>query len=180
MYEILLLAVALSIDAMVVSFTQGLIFKTQRVKLALTLAFWFGLFQAVMPLIGAFMTGLVYNYLVSVSKWIVCIVFICLGLKFIIEALRTDGNEQTLKSLSLPCILAFSVSTSIDALAAGVPLRLMNINLLIPVVLIGVVTFINSIIGFSMSGFLKNFNSKYIQIFGGLVLIGLGVKEIIF
>ena len=180
MYEILLLSVALSIDAMVVSFTQGLIFKTQRVKLALTLAFWFGLFQAVMPLIGAFMTGLVYNYLVSVSKWIVCIVFVCLGLKFIIEALRSEGNEQALKSLSLPCILAFAISTSIDALAAGVPLRLMNINLFIPVVLIGAVTFVNSIIGFSMSGFLKNFNSKYIQIFGGLVLIGLGVKEIIF
>ena len=179
MYEILLLAVALSVDAMVVCFTQGLIFKDARAKLAFTLAFWFGLFQALMPLIGAFMTGLVYDYLVGISKWIVFIVFLCLGIKFIIEALRTSA-EQTLKCLSLPCILAFAVSTSIDALAAGVPLRLMNINLLLPLVLIGLVTFINSIIGFSLSGFLKNFNSKYIQIFGGLVLIGLGVKEIIF
>ena len=178
MYQIILLSIALSIDATVVSFTQGLIFKEQRVKLALTLAFWFGLFQALMPLLGAYLTGFVYDYISGFSKWIIFVIFTLLGLKFIKEAL-VKVQEQVLKNLSLPCILLFAISTSIDALAAGVSLRLMNVKLLFPIILIGLVTFINSIIGFSMSEFLKKFNEKYIQILGGIILILLGVKEII-
>ncbi|MBR6163537.1 manganese efflux pump [bacterium] len=178
MYQIILLSIALSIDATVVSFTQGLIFKQNRIKLALTLAFWFGLFQALMPLLGAYLTGFIYDYISSFSKWIIFIIFTVLGVKFIKEAV-IKGEEQVLKNLSFACIILFAISTSIDALAAGVTLRLMNINLLFPILLIGIVTFINSIIGFSMSGILKNFNEKYIQIFGGIILILLGVKEII-
>ena len=179
MYEIIILAVALSIDAMIVSFSQGLIFKNNRLKLALTLAFYFGLFQALMPLIGAFMTGVVIDYIQGLSKWIVFIVFTSLGIKFIFEALK-NKQEEHLKELSISCILAFSISTSIDALFAGVPLRLMNINLILPLFLIGIVTFSNSLLGFKLSSALKTLNSKYIQIFGALLLIALGVKELIF
>lgn len=178
MYQIILLSIALSIDATIVSFTQGLIFKENRVKLALTLAFWFGLFQALMPLLGAYLTGFVYDYISGFSKWIIFVIFTILGLKFIKEAV-VKRNEQVLKCLSLTCILLFAVSTSIDALAAGVSLRLMNVKLLFPIILIGILTFINSIIGFGMSEFLKKFNEKYIQILGGIILILLGVKEII-
>jgi len=178
MYQIILLSIALSIDAAVVSFTQGLIFKDNRIKLALTLGFWFGLFQGIMPLIGAYLTGFVYDYISGFSKWIIFIIFTILGLKFIKEAL-IKGNEQVLKCLSLSCILLFAISTSIDALAAGVSLRLMNIKLLFPIILIAAVTFINSLIGFSLSEFLKKFDEKYIQIMGGIILILLGVKEII-
>lgn len=180
MYEIIILSIALSIDAMIVSFSQGLIFKNYRLRLALTLAFFFGLFQAVMPLIGAFVTGVVYNYIFGLSKWIVCTVFVLLGLKFIYEALKNSGNDEKLKSLSLVYILIFAVSTSIDALFAGIPLRFMNINLVFPILLIGIVTFFNSLFGFWLSGTLKHLNSKYIQIFGAVLLIALGVKEIIF
>ena len=180
MLDVLILSVALSIDAMIVSFTQGLIFKNNRLKLALTLAFFFGLFQALMPLIGAFMTGIVYNYISSLSKWIVFAVFVALGVKFLFEALKKECNSENLNSLSLAYILAFAISTSIDALFAGVPLRLMNINLLIPLVLIGAVTFFNSLLGFSLSNITQKLNSKSFQIIGALLLIALGVKEIIF
>ncbi len=178
MYEIILLSIALSIDAGIVSFTQGLIFKENRIKLALTLAFWFGLFQALMPLLGAYLTGFIYDYISSISKWIIFIIFTVLGLKFIKEAVK-QGKEQVLKCLSFDCIILFAISTSIDAFAAGVTLRLMNTNMILPVILIGAITFINSLVGFSMSGILKNFNEKYIQILGGIILILLGLKEII-
>ena len=180
MIDILILSVALSIDAMIVSFSQGLIFKDNRFKLALTLAFFFGLFQALMPLIGAFMTGVVYNYVSGLSKWIVFFVFVALGLKFLIEAIKCETDVLNLKSLSFAYIFAFSISTSIDALFAGVPLRLMNINLFFPLVLIGAVTFFNSILGFSLSNFTQRLNSKTFQIVGALLLIALGVKELIF
>lgn len=180
MIDVLILSIALSIDAMIVSFSQGLIFKNNRLRLALTLAFFFGLFQALMPLIGAFMTGIVYNYVAGLSKWIVFAVFVALGVKFLFEALKKESNSENLNSLSLAYIFAFAISTSIDALFAGVPLRLMNIKLFFPLLLIGAVTFFNSLLGFSLSNITKNLNSKSFQIVGALLLIALGVKEILF
>src|SRR5574344_1559549 len=119
--EIFALAVALSIDASVVSFTQGLIFNDNRVKNSLILAFAVGLFQFLMPLLGGIGVSFVQKIVEPFAPFIVCFIFIFLGIKFIKEALEeTEKVSPKISSLSFKYILLVAIATSIDALAAGI------------------------------------------------------------
>ena len=175
--QIFFLAVALSIDAMVVSFSQGLIFKTQKRKNSLILAFFLGFFQFLMPVLGYFASLAVYKYLQFINTWIVFVIFMILGIKFIKEAFEEE-KEEAVCCLSLGCLLAFAVATSIDAFGAGITLCFSHVKVWFPSVLIGVVTFINSLLGFWFGYLFKKFPAKYLQILGGLILIGLAVKAV--
>ena len=77
-FQILFLAIALSIDAMTVSFTQGLMFKTNKRKTSFLLALFFGFFQFLMPVIGFFCSLSVYKYLEAINIWIVFAIFMFL------------------------------------------------------------------------------------------------------
>ena len=176
--QILFLALALSIDAMVVSFSQGLIFKKQKRKNSLILAFFLGFFQFLMPILGYFGSLPVYKYLQFINTWIVFIIFMLLGIKFIKEAFD-EKEDETICNLSLGCLLAFAIATSIDAFGAGISLCFSHVKVWFPSILIGVVTFINSLLGFWFGYLFKNFPTKYLEIFGGIILIGLAIKAII-
>ena len=175
--EIILLAIALSIDAMVVSFSQGLIFKAQRRKNSLILALFLGFFQFLMPIIGYFCAVGVYKYIEFLKDWIIFFIFFILGLKFIKDAF--EEKEEKICCLGLSCLLGFAIATSIDALGAGVSLGLSNINILFPAFFIGIITFINSLIGFWCGCLFKKFPSRYLEIFGGLILISLAILSVI-
>ena len=174
--EIIFLAIALSIDAMVVSFSQGLIFKNQKRKTSLTLAFFLGFFQFLMPIIGYFCALGIYQYIEFAKNWIIFAIFLILGIKFIKEAF--EEKEEKVCCLGLTCLLGFAVATSIDALGAGVSLGLAHVNVWFPAVLIGIITFLNSLIGFWCGYLFKNFPTKYLEISGGLILIALAVNSI--
>lgn len=178
--EVLFLAVAMSIDASVVSFSQGLVFTENKQKNSFYLAFWFGLFQALMPVIGWFLARSIYSYVENFAHWISFIIFMLLGIKFIKDAFDNDENDlKATICLSFMCVLGLAVATSIDALAAGATLYFMNIEIIMPAIIIGVVTFFNSLAGF-WSGFLfKRFPSRYLEISAGLILIALGVKVLL-
>jgi len=175
--QIILLAIALSIDAMVVSFTQGLIFKEHKRKNSFLLAFFFGFFQFLMPVIGYFATLGVYKYLQFINKWIVFAIFMFLGIKFIKEAF--EEKKDTITCLSVYCLLVFAIATSIDAFGAGISLCFSHVDIWFPAILIGVVTFVNSLFGFWSGYLFKNFPSKYLEIAGGLILIGLAISHIL-
>jgi len=176
---ILFLAVALSIDASVVSFSQGLVFSENKRKNSLFLAFFVGLFQTLMPIIGWFIASGIYKYVEAFDHWIAFGIFLLLGLKFIKDAFKCEENEKCARTcISLQCLLLIAVATSIDALAAGATLYFLKISILIPAIIIGVITFINSLIGFWSGYVLKKFPSKYLEIIAGLILIGLGIKAL--
>lgn len=86
--DLILLGLALGVDCFVVSFSQGLIFKSEKVKNSFKLALTMGLFQGVMPVIGYIGTNSLYKYVVPYSKWIVFGIFLLLGLKFIVESFQ--------------------------------------------------------------------------------------------
>ena len=176
--EVFFLALALSIDAMVVSFSQGLIFKQNKRKNSLILAFFLGFFQFLMPVIGYFCSLSVYEYLKFLNTWIVFAIFMILGIKFIKESFEKK-EEETICCLSIGCILAFAIATSIDAFGAGITLCFSHIKVWYPAILIGIVTFINSFLGFWFGYLFKNFPTKYLEIFGGIILIILAIKAII-
>ncbi len=176
-FEILLLALALSIDAMVVSFSQGLIFKENKLKNSIVLAFFLGFFQALMPVIGYFCALSVYKYLEDINAWIVFAIFMILGIKFIKEAFEEE--KQQVCCISLGCLFMFAIATSIDAFGAGISLCFAEVKIWLPVSVIGIITFINSLIGFWGGCLFKKFPPKYLEIAGGLILILLAIKAVI-
>lgn len=175
--DIFILAIALSIDACVVSFSNGLIFTHNVRKNSVLLAFSVGFFQFLMPLIGGGLATSVTKYVENYAHWIVFTIFILLGLNFIKEALKKEeGPEKLVCSFCFKYILLVSVATSIDALAAGASLVFSGTKIFYAAVVIGVITFINSLLGFYSGHFFKKFPTKNLEIAGGVILILLAFK----
>lgn len=174
--DLILLGLALGMDCFVVSFSQGLIFKSEKVKNSFKLALTMGLFQGVMPVIGYIGTNSLYKYVVPYSKWIVFGIFLLLGLKFIVESFQP--KEKEVQCIGLKCLLGLGLATSIDALVSGASIRLTQTSLLISVMIIGIASFLMSIGGFYSGNFIKNIPSKYLEITGGLILVALAFKSL--
>ena len=175
--EIFLLALALSVDACVVSFSYGLIFEKNRLKNALLLASFTSFFQGLMPLFGYYLTSFFSDFLAPYAGIIICTIFVFLGLKFIKEAF--DKKKEKPLCISLLCLFMIGIATSIDAFSAGISLLLEGNRILKPVLLITVITFMNSNLGFILGGKLKSLPTKWLEIFAGIILICLGIKAII-
>lgn len=175
--EIILLALALSVDAMVVSFSYGILFNEKRTKNALLLAFSTGFFQAAMPVFGYYLTNIIKSYIAPYASIIVFTIFVYLGIKFIKEAF--DKNKETPKCISAACLIMIGIATSIDAFSAGISLALYGNRILKPILLIGMITFINSLAGFKLGGKLRHLPTVGLETFAGLVLIALGIKAIL-
>ena len=173
--EILLLALALSIDACVVSFTYGLTFNKNRLKNALLLAFFTGIFQGIMPAFAYKLTGFIKSFIEPYSQVIVFVIFMFLGIKFIKEAFETKKNPLC---IGVACLFLIGVATSIDAFSAGISLSLYGNRILKPAILITIITFINSLIGFWFGGKFKNMPSRSLEIMAGSVLIVLALKAL--
>lgn len=173
---IILLAVALSIDACVVSFAHGLVLPDKRIRNSLLLAIFTGVAQGIMPTIGYFSTQVVYKYVAPASKWLVFAIFLYLGIKFIQEAFEKD--KEVPLCLSFQCLFMIAIATSIDALAAGVSISLTKTHILLPACLIACTTFMFALFGYWSGCCLKRFSTKYLEIFAGLVLIALALKSL--
>lgn len=178
-FEIIILSFALALDAMLVSFSYGLIINKNRLNNSLKLACSFGFFQFFMPVLGWWLTGYVYNYLKIYSKWIVFIVFLILGFKFLKEAFSQEDDELQNECISLACLLCLAIATSIDALGAGVSIKFLNTSIILPSVLIGLITSVLSIIGFFMACIFNFIGKKYIEIVGAVLLMYLAVKALV-
>lgn len=175
--DLILLALALGIDCFVVSFSQGLIFKSARTQNSLRLAFTMGIFQGFMPIIGYIAADYMYKLVLPFSKWIVFGIFFILGAKFILEAFQTPKKE--VQCIGLKCLLGLGVATSLDALVSGATLRLTNTNLYIAALLIGFASFLLSLSGFWTGNFIRKIPSKYLEITGGIILIALAIKALL-
>lgn len=174
--DILILAIALSIDACVVSFSNGLIFTQNKRINSFMLAVSVGFFQFLMPIIGYFLAQIVSKYVEPYSHWIVFGIFVLLGAKLIKDAFKTEKEEKLNCYLCFSYILLISIATSIDALGAGVSLAFSGIKILFPAIIIGIVTFINSLLGFWSGYLFKKFPTKNLEISGGIILILLAFK----
>lgn len=181
--DIIILAIALSIDACVVSFSNGLIFTNNKRANSLMLAFSVGFFQFIMPVIGFFLALSVSKYVEPYDHWVVFAIFMVLGAKFIKDALEKGDDDE--KEEKINCYLCFSyillvsIATSIDALGAGVSIAFSGTKILFPALVIGVITFINSLLGFWVGHLFKKFPTKNLEITSGLILMGLAFKVLL-
>jgi putative Mn2+ efflux pump MntP len=175
-FSMLLLAVGLAMDAFSVSITRGMILKC-NFKYALTIAIFFGAFQALMPVAG-WLAGEQLATLVELwAPWIAFILLALVGGKMIYEGVREeDTDEDVCKVFSLRDILILSIATSIDAFAVGVTFAFLNTPILLPIIIIGLVTFVLSFIGVYLGKKAGHLFGNKIEVLGGLILIGIGLK----
>lgn len=174
--DIILLALALSIDAMVVSFSNGLIFTQNKRINSLILAFSVGFFQFLMPIIGFLLAKGVSKYVEPYDHWIVFAIFTLLGIKFIKDAFKEEKEEKIHCYFCFSYILLVSVATSIDALGAGISIAFTGGRIVFAAIIIGIITFFNSMLGFWGGYLFKKFPSRNLEISGGIILILLGFK----
>lgn len=173
--EILFLALALSIDACVASFAYGLCFKDKRLKNSMLLAVFCGGFQGLMPIFGYFLLNAFIEYVEPFSKILVFIIFLLLGLNFIKDGIK--NKKEVIDCLNLKSLLIVALATSIDAFAAGASIALHKISVFYPALIIAVITFINSLLGFWSGNLLKNLPTRFLKFFAGFILIFLAIKS---
>lgn len=172
--SIIFLAVGLAMDAFSVSITRGLTLKC-NIKHALLIAMFFGGFQALMPVAGWFSGVQLQSIISTLAPWIAFLLLLGIGLKMIYESLFTK-EEDVCKVFSLKELLILSIATSIDAFAVGVTFAILNTAIFVPVVVIGMITFILSFIGVYIGKNVGHLFENKIEILGGLILIAIGFK----
>ena len=179
--DIIFLAIALSIDACVVSFSYGLCIEMRHKRNALALALTTGFFQGLMSFLGYFFSNsvksVIYPIIYPYAKWIVFMIFMYLGLTFIHEA--RNKTEIPKLCLTLNALILVGIATSIDALFTGVSLFLTSSSIKFSVIVITIITFINSLGGYYLGHRLKIFKANYLEILGGLILVGLAIKTLL-
>jgi len=176
-FSIFILALALSVDACVVSFSYGLKYENERLKNALLLGLFTGVFQGLMPVAGYFLTNFVREYIAPYSALIIFLIFSYLGFKFIVEAFQPQRKKEL--CIDLKCLFLIGVATSIDAFSAGITLSLYGNHILKPAILIALVTFINANLGFAAGGSLKHLSTRNLEISAGILLLFLGIKALL-
>ncbi len=173
---ILFIAVGLAMDAFAVSIVSGSVYKDLQIRHILRMSLFFGGFQAVMPLIG-FLAGLgLKGYICACDHWIAFVLLSFVGGKMVYESFQIESAEKNRDPSNLLVLLALSVATSIDALAVGVTLSLLTTAIFVAVTVIGVVTFGLSYAGVYIGRRFGHFFENRIEIAGGLILIGIGLK----
>ena len=181
-----LLALGLSFDSFAVSVSSGLMLPGIRFYRACIIAFSLAFFQAMMPMLG-WLAGLtVRDYLTEIDHWIAFGLLALLGLKMIYESLKPEHKRKPFDPLNPWILLTMSLATSIDALIVGITFAFINtpdrplwLAILLPVVIIGSVTYIMSMLGILFGKKAGAKLGKRMELLGGLILIGIGIKILV-
>ena len=174
LFDLLILAVGLSMDAMAVAICKGLSVQKLKPRHALITGLYFGGFQAGMPVIGYFLGRQFSAYIESVDHWIAFVLLALIGANMIKESF--GDAEECNCSFCPRAMLPMAVATSIDALAVGVTFAFLKVSIVPAVSFIGVVTFSLSAVGVYVGHlFGAKFKSKA-ELVGGIVLILMGIK----
>lgn len=175
--SLIVLAAALAADAFSAAVTDGMIIRDIKIKDALKIAFFFGLFQFIMPCIGMFLSGFAAKYIESIDHWIVFVLLAFLGVRMIAES---GGVEEVpVNPLNIKSLSVMAVATSIDALAAGVSLAAVNASLILSASVIGAVAFIMSFAGVYIGRRFGDILGGKGEIAGGIILVLIGLKTLL-
>jgi len=173
---IVFIALALAMDACAVAISYGVAMKELRVRAAFRIAFAFGSFQAFMPVVG-YMAGLgVRRFIQDYDHWVAFGLLAVIGIKMISESFSLDGAKRSTDADHIPTLLLLSVATSIDALAVGMSLSLLKVDIIQPALVIGAVTFAVSYLGTVLGTMVGHLFERKMEFAGGLILIAIGLK----
>ena len=173
--EIIVIGIGLAMDAFAVSVCKGLSMKKIDWKKAIIIALYFGIFQAIMPVIGYLLGTAFSGFVESVDHWIAFVLLAVIGGNMIKES-TDDEIEKRTDNVDVKTMTLLALATSIDALTVGVTFAFFKTNLLLAIFIIGIITFVLSIIGVIVGNkFGDKFQNKA-ELAGGIILIIIGLK----
>lgn len=174
------IAVGLAMDAFAVAIGAGLTLKTVDARQTFRLAWHFGLFQALMPVIG-WLAGLtVADLITPVDHWIAFGLLAAIGGKMIYEAVHPDRHERERPDPTRGwALVLLSIATSIDALAVGLSLALLGLNIWYPAVVIGLVAAAFTAAGLHLGRRFGALLGRRMEVVGGVILIAIGLRILI-
>jgi putative Mn2+ efflux pump MntP len=166
-------------DAFAVSLGVGTCGQANDRRSVFRLSFHFGLFQALMPVIGWLAGTTVDQYISRFDHWVAFGLLSYVGGKMIWQGVKGDGAAYMEDPSRGKMLIILAVATSIDALAVGLSLAMIQVPVFIPALVIGVVTYALSLIGLKMGCRLGEKFGQRVQILGGLILIGIGLRILV-
>lgn len=176
---IVIIAVGLAMDAFVVSFVSGSTYRQLHIRHALRMALFFGAFQAIMPLIGSLAGLTLKEYITDYDHWIAFALLGAVGGKMIYESTKIKSVEENPDPSKLFVLLMLSIATSIDALAVGITLSLLDGSIIGEAAVIGLTTFILAFLGVQIGKRFGHFFETGLEALGGVILIAIGTKILI-
>ncbi len=182
--DIILLSIALAMDSLTVAIAAGLIIKEHKSAIVWRMAVIFAIFQGVMPLVGYYSGYFFKDQIQEFDHWIALIVLLILGVKMIRDGVKSDvvddDRSESLRSMSWSTTIMLAVATSIDAMATGIIfVPFSYLTLIMAISIIAIVTFIFTFLGNYVGAKYGDYLELRVEIFGGLILIGIGVKILI-
>lgn len=177
-YELLLLSVALGMDAFTVAISEGIRMKTLHVAHALKVALFFGLFQALMPGLGYLLGITVDEYIENIDHWVALGLLCFIGIRMIRESIRMkpDCGPSSPRISDTRTLLVLALATSIDALAAGVSLAIQHAPIFPCAATIGGITALMCFIGVMVGHRVGCLFQRRAELLGGVILILIGVN----
>lgn len=174
---VILIAIGLAMDAFAVSIAKGISVDKDRTKMAVLLASLFGGFQALMPAIGWLAGTGLKDIIMGIDHWIAFGLLGFIGAKMIYDATKDgDGKDD---GITLVMALTLAVATSIDALMVGVSFAFLEMTILFPILVIGVVTFVLSFLGVVFGSKMGRIFGRNVKILGGIILVVIGIRILI-
>lgn len=179
--EVFLIGVGLSMDAFAVSVCKGLSMKKIDKKALFIIAFFFGGFQALMPLLGWTLGKSFEKYITNIDHWIAFVLLALIGGKMLYDAFfekeeENEGEGEKNFVLDYKELVILAIATSIDALAVGITFAFLSYPILISILIIGCTTFTISCAGVLIGNVFGSKYEKRAQIVGGVILILIGLK----
>jgi putative Mn2+ efflux pump MntP len=176
--EIIVIAFGLALDAFAISLGAGAVGRIGNHRGAIRLAFHFGLFQFLMPVLGWYVGFKIEPLVKNVDDWIAFLLLFYIGIKMIWDSYKPAGEFRKDPSKGREMVL-LSIATSIDALVVGFSLAILMISVWYPAFVIGIITALLSITGIYLGKVIGSKIGKKMEVIGGLVIIGIGIKIII-
>lgn len=179
-FTLLLMGVGLAMDAFAVSICKGLSMRKVNKKQCLVIGLFFGGFQALMPFVGWVLGSQFEQYITSIDHWIAFILLGFIGGKMVVEAIREKDEAVEVGKMDPPLDLKemfiLAIATSIDALAVGITFAFLQVSIVEAISIIGITTFVISVIGVYVGNFFGNRYKKKAELAGGMILILIGLK----
>lgn len=174
--QIIVLAFGLSMDSLVIALTSGAIIGNHRIINVLKIAGMLAFMQSCLTIAGWFIGSTFVQYIDKYDHWLAFGILFILGARVIICSIKGEGNSTPFNPLNFKVMFSLGVATSIDATAVGLSMSLINQNIILPAIIIGIVTLILSSLGVILGCKVgQRYNSK-ITIVGGIILILIGLS----
>lgn len=178
--SVILIAVGLAMDAFAVSIANGISMKKLKISSMLKFGISFGIAQAAMPVIGYYFASSFLGSIMSFANFIAFAVLSIIGGKMIYESFKhNDADVNTPSDISYKTLLVLAIATSIDAMIVGISFGLLKVAIMSPAVIIGIISFLFSSSGVFIGNKIGGAMKKSSAIFGGCILIFIGIKTLV-